>query len=130
MITDQQENAFKELVKSIGYESAPDGMLSSVLNQLEEEKSISSKPSVVIIPRWAWVIVAVLLIAFIAYNFFYCPTIDLGIISQLDSLQIPHYELQIPKLFLDSINPMIVVTIILAVFIQLVLIKNYYERSL
>ena len=132
MITDKEENIFKELIQSTGYDSAPKLMVKNVVNQLksEEIKGLSSDYS--LLPKWIWFSIIVLMICFSVFTFYQNPqseSIFLAVILQkLSFLTIDLSWFQ--GVQIGGMNKLIIVCLLPAVFLQFYFIKHYYERTI
>jgi len=130
MIPDHQENTFKELIQSIGYETAPEHILNDAIKKLESEKSYSISSQYNILPRWTWPAIAVCFIIFtiimyeqsVSWGFNYLPVQDFfASAPSFDSLEIP-------SLALGKLNYLTMLVILSAVMIQFIIINAYYRN--
>lgn len=125
-----EDKDFKKLIKSTGLETAPDGILRSVLSQLEAEK-LSQKPqSTSLIPGWIWISVIVLIVG-IFINTFILNSSNPEFILLSELLQKMSF-LKIEFNLLERVNlfegmPAFFYVLIPAFAIQFYLIKNYLE---
>jgi hypothetical protein len=124
-----EEKAFRDLIQSTGYESAPDGMVSSVLEQIESKKArnLSSVPS--LISKRTWILIGAALICLIIYSFQSSPSVEFSLIAEfLQKIQVPEINLRLPEnINLIGNTPKFLIVIIPVLIVQFYLIKNYSE---
>lgn len=132
MVSNKQEQAFKDLIQSTGYESSPGSILTSVMDQLEKEKQPSQVKESALIPRWVFVIVLVVLFAFTGFSLhaiqdFYIP----GLSNLFQYSWEFDFSLRgLPKLGIGKTSTIIAICALPMMLVQFYFIKKFYERSI
>jgi len=129
MIMNKEDNTFKELIQSMGYESAPEGMVMSVLNQLSVEKERQTSSSPILIPKWVWILVIIIVLALLIYTILNPSNAEVFLLSEIiQQMNLFSFEFSFfehIKIFQNT--PKFLIVLIPILIVQFYLMKNYYE---
>ena len=131
MISDKQEQEFKKMIQSTGYESAPDHMVRSVIEKLELEAKPAISGTQNLIPRWMWLGLGAAFCISLVYLMSDYQSIGIDLFREFSyTFSIPEIQFTgLPELEFGRFGGLALCLILPALLIQFFFIKGYYENK-
>lgn len=132
MISEKQEQEFKDMIQSIGYESAPDHLVRSVIEKLEHERAQEISITHSLIPRWMWLSLGTVFCISLVYFMSNYQTIEYSFFKDFSyDLSMPNMQFNgLPKLEFEfgKLGGIALCLLFPALLIQFYFIKGFYEN--
>ncbi len=129
MVSLNDEQTFKELIKSTAHESAPQGMVSTVIKQLELEQSAIRVDNQSLIPKKIILLLSIIVMALVVYALQNSTGSDIPILSDLfQRFSALSFEVSlINNIQILSSIPKHLFILVPVILFQFYWMKNYYE---